>query len=167
MPQRVVVRDEPKRKTRLEPDVRAAWRWIGWLGVLLTVVGVGDFALAWYPSAFGTPEWEFGTVAASFSGLPLVTMGFAALLGSAVASGRRWLVIGTASVLALSGIGVVALFLLFLTNVPMAVQGAEGVIALGIKKVVVKTSMLGVGFGIGYLVGAYAAFRHAVLSRRG
>src|SRR5688500_7396536 len=72
----------------LRQDPIRAWGWLGWFGGVITLVAAGDLALAWYPFRVGVPEWEFGTIAASFAGLPLLTMGLAALLGSMLARGR-------------------------------------------------------------------------------
>jgi len=157
---RVLVRDEGKKSAGLvAPDGRTAWRWIGWLGFVLAVVGLWDFVLTWYPLRFGSAEWEFATVAASYSGLPLPTMGLFALAASAIARRVRWQVIVLSVFLLLLGVLLLAGFLLFMTTVPLALRAVEGVALIGIRKAVAKTAMLGVMFGGAYLVAGVAGFR--------
>ncbi|HEX9582619.1 MAG TPA: hypothetical protein VF970_16060 [Gemmatimonadales bacterium] len=161
---RVLVAGEPKKPARprrpLEPG--DGWKWIGWFSLILVVVGLGDFLLTWYPTAFGNPEWEFGTVVASFSGLPLVTMGFAGLLGSAVARGIRWQVQVVGWTLVVFGGGLVLAYLTFLLDVPVALRvgGTDAPVQLGLKKAIVKTSLLAVAFAGSYIGFGVAALRH-------
>lgn len=160
--QKVLVREERSRpKSRpLSAQPAVAWKWLGWLGLLLAIVGLGDFAIAWYPLNLGSPEWEFGTVSATFAGLPLVTMGIAALLGSGLARGTKWLVLVVAWAMLGLGLLIGAMYLIFLLDVPMALRTVEGVAEVGIKKAIVKTSLLGVSFGVAYLGIAVAVLKH-------
>lgn len=147
------------RDVRQDPD--RAWAWLGWFGGVITLVAMGDLALAWYPFRVGVPEWEFGTIAASFAGLPLVTMGLAALLGSMLARGRRLGIIVVALVMLLLGAAVMAALVIFALDVPIALRVVTPEVAVGIKKAIAKTVMLGVVFSTGYVVAAVAALRHA------
>ena len=166
--QRVLVRTDQGKRPRVAPaDPHVGWAWIGWFGLLLSVAGVFDFALGWYPLRFGIPEWEFGTVVSTFSGLPLITMGFGALLGAGLARGTRWLLWVMAILMALFAVFLLVMLLLFLTNVPMALGAVDGVALLGIKKAVTKTVVLGVLFPVGYAAGAVAAVRHVQKAREG
>lgn len=128
--------------------------------MLLAVSGVCDLALHWYPLAFRSPEWEFGTVATSVASLPLPTIGLAGILGSFLARGIRWGVVTTATVLLVLGVAVLAAYLLFLLDVPLALRAATGAAALPLKKAMVRTTVMGLGFGVGYIVAAVVAFRH-------
>jgi hypothetical protein len=158
---RVLLRDKRgKHSNLITPDARAAWWWIGWLGLVLAVVGLWDFALTWYPMNWGSPEWEFGTVSASYSGLPLPTMGLMALAASAIARGVRWQVVLLSVGLIAFGVVLLLGFLLFLTTVPMALRAVEGVALLGIKKVIAKTAMLAVMFPVSYLAAGVVGIRH-------
>ena len=169
MSDRKVVLSEERKKAEsklLKPDLDMAWKWVGRLGVLLLVVGLGDFALGWYPLNFGSVEWEFGTIAATFSGLPLVTMGFAAFLGAGLARGQRWVVLTAAWALAVLAVFVGAMYLVFLLDVPVALRSVEGVAELGIKKAIAKTSLLGLSFAGIYGWAAVAVLRHSSIQRR-
>jgi len=132
---------------------------MGWCGLILTLAGLGDFLLTWVPPEFGSPEWEFGTIAASFSGLPLVTMGFAALLGSALARGVRGQVLAIGLVLAGLGIALLGALGLFGLTIPVALSAVEGVARMGIMKAIARTVLLGVLFTTGYLFAGIAALR--------
>ena len=66
--------------------------------------------------------------------------------------------------LLLLGLATSACLILFLTDVPLAIRAAQGPAALGVKKAIVKTSMLGVGFVVLYLLGGSAGLRR--LQRR-
>jgi hypothetical protein len=155
--------DEGKRVPRrdlLAPAPGAAWRWVGWISVALLLVGATDFLLVWYPLAFGSVDWEFASVATSFSGLPLVTIGLVGILGTALALGKRWLIVTSVALNLMAGVVVVGLLLLFLTVVPMALRVAEPPIGTGIKKAIVKTLVIGVVFGFGYLAAGIGAALH-------
>ncbi len=149
----------------LPPSTVSAWRAIAWFGLLLAVIGMFDAALHWYPLAFRSPEWEFGTVAVSVGGLPLPTIGFAALLGSFLARGVRWGVLVMSVWLLVLGVIVLGAYALFLTDVPMALQATSGAAALSLKKAIARTTVMGPGFGIAYIAAAISSLRH--LSRRG
>ena len=159
-----VIMDERGRPTPLLPaDAPGAWSALGWFGLLLFLVGMGDFVLAFFPAAFGSPEWEFGTVASVFAGLPLSTIGLAALLASGLARGRRGLVLGIGILALLLSLTIGVLLVIFLTDVPVALKTVQGEVLLGVKKAVLKTVLLGILFGVAYL---YAGFRAVRTARR-
>ena len=144
----------------MTPDGATAWRWVGWFGLLLFVAGLGDFVIAWVPMRLGSPEWEFGTVASTLAGLPLATMGLAGLLGSAVARGKLGLTRAWGLVVLVWAAVVLGSYVLFLLDVPVALRAVSGEALLGIKKAIVKTTLLAVVFGAGYLVAGFGAIRH-------
>ncbi len=147
---------------RVHPgDVNQAWRWIGWFSLVLALAGLGDWVLAWVPLRLGSVEWEFGTVVSSFSGLPLITIGFAGLLGSAVARGIRWQIITVAATVLFFAAWILAASILFLLDVPMALRAVQGVAHLGILKAIAKTGLLATLFLIAYSVAGIGALRFA------
>lgn len=136
------------------------WRAVFWFGLLLTVVGLGTAALDWYPLGLGKPEWEFGVMAMTIAGLPLPTMGLAAMLAAVFAQRRRRGVLSMAWLFVLLTVAVLAVYGLFLLNVPIALK-AEGQVAnLVVKKTIAKTSLMALGFSVAYICAAVAAFRH-------
>jgi len=158
---RILVADD-RAGRELVSDVRAAWRWVGWFSLILALAGLGDWVLTWLPLQFGAMEWEFGTVVSSFSGLPLITMGFAGLLASALARGIRWQVLTLSGVLLLFAVMIVGAFLVFLLDVPLALRAVQGPAHRGILKAVAKTCLLGVLFSGAYLFAGIAAMRHGL-----
>lgn len=159
----VVVINSPRNSKGPVSDNHRGWRWVGWLSLVFALAGLGDWLIAWTPMRFGSAEWEFGTIASSFSGLPLVTMGFAGLLGSAMARGIRWQILIVASVILLFALLIGAAAILFLLDVPVAIQAVGGGVArLGIDKAIAKTGMLGTLFFVAYLVAGLAGLRHAL-----
>ena len=141
-----------------------AWRSLAWLGGILAVVGLGDFVLAFVPWGTG-PEWEFGTVASVFAGLPLPTLGLAAILGAAYARGQRKTVITLGVLLVLLAIAFGVMLVTFLTDIPIALKsGAQAEVMLGLKKAMLKTVLLGAVFGIAYLVAGIKALRVGISS---
>lgn len=159
-PQKILVKAPaaPRAKVTI-PDPATAWRWVGWIGGALALAGLMDFALAWYPPAFGRPEWRFATVAQVFAGLPLVAIGLVGLLGAGLALGRSWLLIGSGVLLALSALAILVSLALFVMVIPLALRSAEGMASAGINKLIVKTLWLGLVFGSGFAGAAVAAFR--------
>jgi hypothetical protein len=139
----------------------AAWQWLGWFGLVLATVGLGDFLLTWIPPDLGTPEWEFGAIAASFSGLPLVTMGFAGLLASAMARGVRWQLVAMAVVLLGMALFLAGALVVFVLVVPVALSVIDGPARVGILKAIARTLVLGVVFVAAYSAAGIGSLRHA------
>lgn len=120
-----------------------AWRIVGLLGLGFLIVGVLDLGLAWIPLGLGSPEWEFGTIASTLNGLPVLTMGIALVVASAfVGSHRR-----TLRMLAVAAVLLMALLVLcavlFVTVAPVALRGApNAVVQSNVMKVVIKGGVL-------------------------
>lgn len=152
---RILIKEEERRAASVRPSTPTAWRVIGWFGLVLAVIGLADALVNWYPLALGSPEWEFGTISTTLGSLPLITMGLAGLLGSMLARGSRAGVMAVGSFVLLVGLVVLGLYVLFLTDVPMALRATAGKLGgLPIRRGIVRTSILGVGFGVGYLAAA-------------
>jgi hypothetical protein len=140
---------------------REAWFLLGWLGIAFVVLGFADIALGLYPLAFGNQEWEFGTVSAILNGFALPTMGFYLLLGSLVSRGKGIGARVLALVMIVVAVLLVVLGLLYATAIPLALKSVSGnaVVALGMKKALVKAAVLLVGYLALYLFGAFRGCR--------
>jgi hypothetical protein len=160
MSQPRVLIDQRSQKAGITPSPQQAWRYLGLFSWVMIAAGLGDTVLAFIPPNFGTPEWEFGTIASTFSALPLITMGLAALLASAVALGRRTQALIVAWTIIVLAVAILALFLVFLSDVPIALSQVQGEVRLGIKKAIVKTAWLGSIFALAYLVAGIGALRY-------
>jgi hypothetical protein len=137
------------------------WKILGWLGLAYLIMSVIDLALGWYPLNFGRPEWEFGTISASFSGLAIPTLALYLMLGSALARERTDIAKGIAIVMIILALSLAILALLYLTSVPLALKAvaANPVVHLGMKKSVFKTLMLFTGYEALYVLGAIKGLR--------
>jgi len=165
--QKILVKTEPRRARAVVAQPAALWGWLGWLGLVLALAGLTDLVLLWVPVRMGVPEWEFATVASTASALPLVTIGLAGLLGSAAFRGSRWLLWVVGLVLAVGAVVLAALLLLFLTNVPMAIQATADAARVGILKAIAKTVVLALLFGTAYLGGAFWSLKLATGKGKG
>ena len=161
----VLIDQRKARGTRPAPSGQAAWRALGWFGGLFVAIGLADSGLHWYPLAFASPEWEFSAVSMSFGALPLLSIGFAALLASLLARGVRWGIITTAAVLIVLALLIGAAYVLFLSDVPLALRAATGPAGLTLKKAIARTSVMGIGFGTAYFVAGVVALRHSLTER--
>jgi hypothetical protein len=139
---------------------QTAWRWLGWLGLALAVVGGVDIALRWYPLVFKSTEWEFGTISITFASLPLFSIGLVALLASFLARGVRSGISVMAVVFSLLSLFVAVTFVLFLLDVPLAIKMVRGPVGLELKKTIVRTLIMGATFEMMYVAGAVVSFRY-------
>jgi hypothetical protein len=157
--------EAPRASRVTAPSLEAAWLWIGRFALLLTLVALGDWLLAWIPTRFGSTEWEFGTIVATFSGMPLLTMGLAGVYGAAIARGIRWQIIATSWVLLVLAMLLFGALLVFALDIPVALRAVEGPARLGILKAIAKTGMIGILFGGAFVFAAIGGLRHAKRSR--
>ena len=119
------------------------WRLLFVLGWLFTVVGLLNTVLLWVPFRFGSPEYEFGSVAASLDGLPVTMMGLTLALASSRVRGQEVAALLATILLWVVAILVIGGGVLYWLNVPLALQQVtEPVIRVGIKKSMVKVSTL-------------------------
>jgi hypothetical protein len=129
------------------------WSVLWWVGILFSIVSLADIALAYYPMQWNNPEWEFGTAASTFAGLPLVALGLGALLATALARGRRGWVITVSVVLVLLALQTLFMLGHFLLDIPIALKAvASPDMRLGIQKASVKTVGLGGLFAAAFLI---------------
>lgn len=159
-----IVGGEARGKTSLAPAPDKGWRLLGTLGVVFAVVAAADLALAWYPAAFGNPEWEFGTVTSVMGGLPLVAMGLALWFGAAVARGKRGSLRLVSVVLLLLSLVLLAALALYLRRVPGALAGVtDPVIRSGLREAIAKTVLQGLLFPAAFVWMGIKGWRHAAL----
>lgn len=95
----------------------------------------------------------------SFSGLPLLTMGLAATLGAAVSLESVWRIRVIAAAILMLAVILIGAYALYLLNVPIALGMAPPEVAIGVKKAIIKTSIMAVAFPGAYLIAAIAALR--------
>jgi hypothetical protein len=137
-----------------QPPKVEGWAALGWIGLVFLVVGGTDFALAWFPADFGSPEWEFATVTQSFNGLPIVVLGLGLLLIGAEQVDRSWWWwTGAISLMVLITWVVVGIGMWSL-NVGMALATVPDELRLGVQKAVTKTAVQGAVYPVvmGYLL---------------
>ncbi len=134
---------EPRSAVARVAHPEHAWSALGWMGLAFILIGLVDLALAWYPAALGSPEWEFGTIGASLNGLPLPALGLALILGAGVARGSRWqmrVASGVAIALTLLLLGFA---FIYATVIPVALaDAANGVLRMGLMKSIAKAVAL-------------------------
>lgn len=164
-PKILVREDEEAKKRRLVPTPDLGWYLLGAVGLVFSIVGGLDVALVWYPSNFGNPEFEFGSVAASFNNLPLVSLGLTMWMTSGVARGQKWVVRTAATALIVLAVLIVIGAVLFLTNVPMALKAKlEPIIMTGLKKGISKTLIQSAAYPVVLFYVAVKAWRHSLAS---
>ncbi len=109
------------------------------LGVTLAAVGWLDVLLLFYPSAWASIDWEFGTISGVFEGLPLGTIGLATMTVAAV--GRGW--VGAmrlmAAVLLLVAVGLTLLAVVFALDMPVVWRAVNPNMQQTIAKAMAKT----------------------------
>jgi hypothetical protein len=145
---------------------QAAWRTLGRLGLILAIIGSVDILLRWYPPAFRSPEWEFGTVAMTFASMPLVTVGLVAGLASMMARAERTGVTVMSAVFCTISLFVVAALVLFASDVPVALAALRNNMpieaAREVKRTIARTVVMGVGFAVIYVYGSVVSLRYLV-----
>jgi hypothetical protein len=166
---KVVVSDpligtKARRAGRAEPV--HAWRYLAGVSAVLAGVGLGDVIIAFIPLRFGTIEWEFATMASVFAGLPLIAMGLFGMLAAGLALPSRALAFGSAVLMALLATAILAGFVVFLTDAPIALASVPETVAIGIKKAIAKTALLAVAFSLTFYVAAISAMRHLIHQRK-
>ncbi len=139
----------------------AAWTLFSWLGGAFAVLGLADIALGWYPSAFGNPEWEFGTISGSLNALTIPVMGFYLLVASAIARGHRRAGRILGVLLLFLAVVLLVLGFVYVTVIPLALRAVQpnDVVSLGMKKAIIKGLLLGIGYIALLSYGARQAWR--------
>jgi hypothetical protein len=143
-----------------DPMLRA-WGVLGLIGAAFIVMGGTDIALAWYPSAFGNPEWEFGAISATLNGVALPTLGVYLLLAYGLAGNRTAPKLAAGILSAALFAALIALAFVYLTVVPLALHAvaANALVSSGMKKAIVKAILLLFAYGSLFVVAAFAGLR--------
>ena len=147
-------REAGRRAPDQAPRSSRAWAVLGWIGLAFLVVGGADFALTWFPTDFGNPEWEFGTVTASFNGLPILSLGLGLLVVAAEQLERRWWsTLGVLFALVLL-VWILVGSVLWSMTVSLALQTVPDELVTGVRRAVAKTALQSVVFQLllAYLV---------------
>jgi hypothetical protein len=142
---KIVLTGTPERTARPTriPVPELGWELLGWIGLAFVLIGGVDLLLTWYPPAFGSPEWEFGTVASTLNALPLPSLGLMLIMAAGVAQGRVWMARGASVAMIVLVFVLIAIAVLFITVVPLALQSVPNPLArTGILKVIAKSSVL-------------------------
>lgn len=140
---------------------KAAWRLLGWFGGLLVMVGGVDLASQWYPTAFKSAEWEFSVVSVTIASLPLLTIGAVVVLASFLARAKRGGVVVMGVAFAALFLAVGLMLALFASDLPLALRAPAGAPLTAIKKAIVRTLVMGVGYEVAYFIAAITSFRYA------
>lgn len=138
-----------------------AWRLLGWIGISFTLLGLLDIGLGWYPTAFGNPEWEFGTISGSLNALAIPMLGLYLVLASAIARSDRRTARIVAAFMGVLLLVLLGLGLVYVTVIPLAIKAVSGnaLVSLGIKKAIVKAVMLGLADSVLLVVGLVRGWR--------
>lgn len=152
---KIVASAKEQGRTRPEPvDPGQSWAALGWIGLAFMLVGGMDFVLTWLPPDFGNREWEYGTVTASFNGLPILLLGLGLLITASERLDRRWW--GTLGVVGALGLllWVLAGFALWAMNISLALQTVPDNLLLGVQRALAKTMVQSVVYSVllAYLV---------------
>ncbi len=156
---RILVKPEERARALPSPDPEAAWYLLGGIGFVFAVVAGADLALAWYPLAFGDAEWEFGTVTTVLNGLPLLAVGLGLLFAAGVARGRVWLVRIASGLLLAAALVILAALVLYATTLSTALSTVEPNLKGGLIKGIVRTTLQGVLYPVGFIWMAVRGFR--------
>ncbi|MGH7703639.1 MAG: hypothetical protein ACREMO_11125 [Gemmatimonadales bacterium] len=145
----------------MEPAPEVGWELLAGLGLMFTVVSLGDIVLAWLPPQFASPEWRFATVTASLNTLPLLSMGLLLLFGGAVARGNRGLARALVVVIALVAFAIIVAGLFYASTLSIAFEKVtDPVIRFGLKRSVFKTASQLVLYPPVFLWVAATGWRH-------
>jgi hypothetical protein len=139
----------------------AAWSVLGWLGLAYFIMSFIDLVLGWYPTRFGTPGWEFGTISQTVDSLAIPTLSLYLILAAAFARENTRAAKAAAIVMILLAVALPILGIFFLTNVPIALKATatNDLVHFGMKKAILKTLMLFTGYEALFVVGAVRGLR--------
>lgn len=135
---------ESKLKVLTSPG-EVGWTLLGRVGVVFVGIGLLDVALGWTPTHFGSPEWEFGTIAHTLDSLPVTVLGLAFVLAAAIERRAAWAVRATALLAWVLAAFLVVGFAVFLLDVPVALKAVtDATVKSGLHRAIAKALVQGV-----------------------
>lgn len=161
-PQILVPEEEGVRRAPLGAAPDYGWYLMGRMGLCFVLIGMLDLALAWYPLKIGNPQWEFGTVSRSYDSLAITALGLTLLLGAGVARGVRWWTRAAAIVFLLFAVWVLAGYVLYALNIPLALRSVTDPVALsGLKRAMAKTTGQAIVYCVVFFTLGLSGLRHS------
>ena len=130
-------------------------------GVAITLVGLTDVGLLWYPPQFGNAEWEFGNLSDTFSALSLTTLGFALLAAGVITRGSKLALYIIGAVFAFFTLATLGALALFALNLPVAFGGTPAALRTTVKLIMAKNAVLALTYIMLYGYFAVASFKQA------
>ncbi len=162
MPSKVLVREQEGEGKSVAPWAPARlYPALGWVGLVLAAAALADYALAFFPTAFSSMEWEFGTISQIFAGLPLLWIGLACVWMSGAMAGRQWVLLTIGIVLVLAAVVVLILLVAFALDVPVAIKTTQAAARRPVEKAILKTVFMGVLFGAAFAISGVLALSRA------
>lgn len=159
---KILVGRDDKGPRIIGPAPEVGWRLLGGAGFAFALVASVDLALAWYPMAFGSAEWEFGTVTVVFGNLPLLIMGLGLLFSSAVGQGKRRLLKTISLAWMLLAVLALAMLALYARRVPEALAAVtEPIVNEGLKESMVKVVVQGVLYPLAFAWMGFKGWKYA------
>lgn len=155
------------------------------VGVVLTIAGLVDVGLFYWPLRFGDSEWEFGIIAQTFDAMPLPTIGLALVaIGLWARGGRALWCRLMAIVFLLVAVKLAVLSVIFLLDVPVALKALARLaataqqrgatpnpaVASGLHRAIAKAAVFAATYVIGYAtigVSMWRGVRHALREKAG
>jgi hypothetical protein len=146
---------------------RLWWQLVAPAGAALGLTSLVLIIGVWFPPAFGTPDWEFGSASGFLDGLPVALIGIALVIAGAMATGRRWLAVSAATLTIVLGLVVVLCALLIAINLPLALRAApDPVVKIALRKALAKSAVQSIVLSGACLLVALKAFSWAGRFRR-
>jgi hypothetical protein len=166
-PQVLVRETAEERRKFLAPTPDMGWYLLGVAGVVFALVGFFDIALTWYPSNFGSAEFEFASYSQSMNFLPLPILGLMLVLAGGVARGIRWVPKTVVALLVVVVVLILVGAVLWATSVPVGLKAVQDPMVLrGLKKAIAKTAVQATLYPIALLYVSVKAWRHATAATK-
>ncbi len=135
------------------------------VGLAFLLAGGADLVLTWLPVAFGSAEWEFGTITQTLNGLPVPTLGLLLVGLWGAATARRWVVLSAGIIWAVLALWVLGMGGLYGLTIPVALKStSSSLILLGLKKSIARSLVQVVAYAGAYFWLAFGFMKRASTS---